>query len=108
MRLTGRGNRAPLIEAYFKEQGLWYTAGSAEPEYSDTLELDLGKVEPSLAGPARPQDRVSLAQTRDSFQKALPTYYPKLQGADFEKQKSASVEVKDPSGKTYMLEQAPS
>jgi aconitate hydratase len=93
MRLTGRGQRAGLIEAYFKEQGLWYSAGQAEPQYSDTLELDLSKVEPCLAGPARPQDRVPLAQVRDSFQKVLPTYYPKLQGADLDKQKTASTEV---------------
>jgi aconitate hydratase len=102
MRLTGRGNRAPLIEAYFKEQGLWYTAGQTEPDYTDTLELDLGKVEPCLAGPARPQDRVTLATAKDSFQKALPTYYPQLTGADFDKQKHCSTDV---AGAGYKLEQ---
>ena len=106
MKLTGRGHRVALIEAYFKEQGLWYSAGQPEPQYSDGLELDLAKVEPCLAGPARPQDRVVLAQVRDSFQKALPTYYPKLQGSDLDRQKAAHVEVKDPAtGAHYKLEQ---
>jgi len=73
LRLTGREAMVPLVEAYYKEQGLWYTPGNREPEYSDILELDLGKVEPSLAGPARPQDRVNLGETRNSFRKALTT-----------------------------------
>jgi aconitate hydratase len=73
LNLTGRDSMVPAVEAYFKEQGLWYTAGQPESHYSDTLELDLGTVEPSLAGPARPQDRVSLASVSTSFQKALPT-----------------------------------
>lgn len=72
LKLTGREAIVPLVEAYYKEQGLWYTAGQTEPTYSDTLDLDLGKVEPSLAGPARPQDRVALSSVRDSFRKALP------------------------------------
>ncbi|MGK5083210.1 aconitate hydratase AcnA [Bdellovibrionota bacterium FG-1] len=105
MKLTGRGDRVAVVEAYFKEQGLWYDGSQADPTYTDTLELDLGKVEPALAGPARPQDRVALAQARESFEKALPSYYPQLQGAEFEKQKMTSVEVKAPSGQNYCLEQ---
>ena len=50
----------PLVEAYAKAQGMFHTADSPEAEYSDTLELDLSTVEPSLAGPRRPQDRVPL------------------------------------------------
>ena len=69
LTLTGRGAHAPVVEAYFKEQGLWYDGSQAEPEFSDTLELDLSKVEPSLAGPARPQDRVPLRDARQSFRK---------------------------------------
>lgn len=71
LRLTNREDKVALIEAYYKEQGLWYTPDQAESNYSDTLELDLATVEPSLAGPARPQDRVPLAQVRGSFRKSL-------------------------------------
>jgi aconitate hydratase len=60
-----------LVEAYAKEQGLWHDADSEEPTYSDTLELDLGDVEPSLAGPKRPQDRVPLHGAKDAFRSAL-------------------------------------
>ncbi len=104
LTLTGRGGRVGLVEAYYKEQGLWYTANQPEPEYTDKLELDLGKVEPSMAGPARPQDRVSLSTARESFQKALPTYYPKLQGADLEAKRTATAQVKDAKG-SFTLEQ---
>ena len=60
-----------LVEAYAREQGLWHEADSEQPTYSDTIELDLGEVVPSLAGPKRPQDRVSLSQSKDSFRAAL-------------------------------------
>ena len=71
LKLTGRADRAALVEAYFKEQGMWYSAGQAEPTFSSTLELNLGTVEPSLAGPARPQDRVALGGVNASFKKML-------------------------------------
>jgi aconitate hydratase len=73
LRLTGRGDIAPLVEAYFKEQGLWHNPNQLEPVFSDTLELDLADVEPSLAGPARPMDRVRLKDVRISFRKQLLT-----------------------------------
>lgn len=73
LRLTGREAIIPLVEAYYKEQGLWYTPDQPEPMYTDTLELDLAKVEPSIAGPARPQDRVTLKDARTSFRKSLVT-----------------------------------
>jgi aconitate hydratase len=60
-----------LVEAYAKEQGLWHDEDSQEPTYSDTLELDLGDVVPSLAGPKRPQDRVPLTEAKDAFRAAL-------------------------------------
>jgi aconitate hydratase len=63
-----------LVEAYAREQGLWHEESSEEPTFSDTLELDLGEVVPSLAGPKRPQDRVALTAARDSFRKALGGY----------------------------------
>ncbi len=77
LKLTGRSASVPLVEAYYKEQGLWYSASQPEPAYSDTLELDMSKVEPSLAGPARPQDRVPLGQVKASFRKTMPSYFPK-------------------------------
>jgi aconitate hydratase len=72
LRLSGRPEPlVQLIEAYCKAQGLFHTVGAAEAEYSDTLELDLSTVEPSLAGPKRPQDRVALSEAKSEFQKAL-------------------------------------
>ena len=65
--LTFTGREIDLVEAYSKEQGLFHTADSPEAEYSDTLELDLSTVEPSLAGPKRPQDRIPLGQVHEAF-----------------------------------------
>ena len=73
LRLTGRSEeQIALVEAYYKAQGLFHTADSAEAEYTATLELDLGAVEPSVAGPKRPQDRVLLKDAAASFEKQLP------------------------------------
>jgi len=72
LRQTGRSpTEVALVERYTKEQGLFRTAGMPDPVFSDTLELDLATVEPSLAGPKRPQDRVPLSAMKSSFQKAL-------------------------------------
>jgi len=71
MAFTGRPTA--LTEAYFKEQGLFHTAESPEAEYTDTLELDLSTVEPSLAGPKRPQDRIRLSDVPAAFRGALET-----------------------------------
>jgi aconitate hydratase len=74
LRLTGRTeSHIALVEAYFREQGLFHTAASPEAEYSSTLSLDLATVEPSVAGPKRPQDRVLLSQAAASFAQQLPT-----------------------------------
>lgn len=67
LQFTGRGSLVPLVEAYCKEQGLFHNQGAAEPEFSDALELDLATVEPSLAGPKRPQDRVPLSVSKKTF-----------------------------------------
>jgi aconitate hydratase len=64
--------RVALVEAYAKAQGLWRDATTPDPAFSDTLELDLATVEPSLAGPRRPQDRVSLSGAPSGFSEALP------------------------------------
>ncbi|MBI4418504.1 MAG: aconitate hydratase AcnA [Ignavibacteriales bacterium] len=71
LSFTGRGNIVPLVEAYCKEQGLFHTPETPEPVFSDILELDLASVEPSLAGPKRPQDRVPLATAKRSFRTSL-------------------------------------
>ncbi len=74
LRFTGRTQeQVDLVEAYCKEQGLWHDPDH-EPEYSETLELDLSTVVPSLAGPKRPQDRVDLSRAKDAFRLALGDY----------------------------------
>jgi aconitate hydratase len=74
LRFTGRDpHHVALVEAYMKEQGLFHTPDSREAEYSDTLALDMATVEPSIAGPKRPQDRISLSRAKSSFLEALPT-----------------------------------
>ena len=74
LRLTGRDeSRVQLVEAYARAQGLFRLEGAPDAVYSDTVELKLGTVEPSLAGPKRPQDRVSLMNAKAAFQVALPT-----------------------------------
>ena len=68
LEFTGRpSEHLALVEAYAKEQGLWHTETTPEAAYSDTLELDLATVEPSMAGPRRPQDRIPLSQVKNSF-----------------------------------------
>jgi len=72
LRLTGRAaDQIALVEAYAKEQDLFWTPGAPEPEFSDVVELDLDAVEPSLAGPRRPQDRVKLAAAKHEFRREL-------------------------------------
>ena len=86
LELTGRPPALiKLVESYAKAQGMYHTADSPEAEYSDTLELDLSTVEPSLAGPRRPQDRVPLHESKKAFQTALK----ELQSARPTKQPSA-------------------
>ncbi|MGA8779464.1 MAG: aconitate hydratase AcnA [Terracidiphilus sp.] len=74
LRLTGRSEeQIALVEAYYKEQGLFHTAATPEAEYTQTLALDLGDVQPSVAGPKRPQDRVLLKDAATSFAQQLPS-----------------------------------
>ncbi|MEW6249543.1 MAG: aconitate hydratase AcnA [Planctomycetota bacterium] len=80
LQLTGRTeDEVDLVERYCKEQGLFRTAASPAPEYSQVVELDLGTVEPSLAGPKRPQDRVPLSRMKTSFRESLQAG-PKARG----------------------------
>src|ERR671910_232700 len=81
LTLTGRTEeQIALVEAYAKEQGLWHDP-TAEPDYSERLELDLATVVPSIAGPKRPQDRVSLTDAKWAFRKALRDYVDHEDGA---------------------------
>jgi aconitate hydratase len=74
LRLTGRSeDQIKLVEAYYKEQDLFHSVGTPEAEYSQTIELDLASVEPSVAGPRRPQDRVLLKDAARSFAEQLPS-----------------------------------
>jgi aconitate hydratase len=84
LAFTGRPQELiDLVEAYAKEQGLWHDGESQdEPTYTDTLELDLGTVVPSIAGPKRPQDRVSLTESKAAFRMALDGYLPDVDRED--------------------------
>src|ERR1039458_318018 len=76
-----------LVEAYAREQGLWHDESSERTTFSDTLELDLGDVVPSIAGPKRPQDRVALSDARADFRRVLSGYVP-----DYDERDEASAE----------------
>ena len=91
LRLTGREeDQIALVEAYAREQGLWIDPAAADPIFTDTLELDMGSVVPSLAGPKRPQDKVALTEVDDVFNADLANTYKKVQsrvpvdGKDFD------------------------
>jgi aconitate hydratase len=77
LKLTGReAAQVDLVETYAKAQGLFRTKGSPDADYSEVIDLDLSTIEPSVAGPKRPQDRVSLSKTKPAFQAALPSMQP--------------------------------
>ncbi len=83
LRLTGRSDeRIALVEAYAKAQGMWRDVTSPDPVFTDTLSLDLASVQPSLAGPKRPQDRVLLGQVDEAFETELASSYKKGGEAD--------------------------
>ncbi len=96
LRFTGRDtDRLALVEAYAKEQGLWRYADAPDPIFTDSLALDLATVEPSLAGPKRPQDRVLLSQAAHQFKEAD---FPSFSGTPFNPEHSVSVQ-----GTSYQL-----
>ena len=77
LEFTGRPTELiELVDAYARRQGLFHTEDSEEPTFSETLELDLGEVEPSIAGPKRPQDRIALAEAKPAFIEALREFSP--------------------------------
>ena len=80
LRLTGRNeDQVALVEAYAKAQGLWHDPATS-PRFSEHIELDLSTVVPSIAGPKRPQDRISLSESKSAFEKILPTYFTEKTG----------------------------
>jgi len=82
LRITGRSDeQVALVEEYAKVQGMWHNPANS-PRYSEHIELDLGTVVPSISGPKRPQDRISLSASKSSFEKILPTYYTEKTGKD--------------------------
>jgi aconitate hydratase len=83
LAFTGRPQaQIDLVEAYAKAQGLWHDADSEEATYTETLELDLADVVPSIAGPKRPQDRIALTDAQPAFRQALAGYVPAQNGQD--------------------------
>jgi len=82
LRLTGRSDeQVALVEQYAKAQGMWHDP-SVSPRFSENIELDLSKVVSSIAGPKRPQDRISLTDSKRSFEKILPTYFTDKTGKE--------------------------
>jgi aconitate hydratase len=80
---SGRpAEQVELVEAYAREQGMWHDEDSPEPRFSEQIELDLREVVPSLAGPKRPQDRISLTDAQPAFRRALAGYVPASNGDD--------------------------
>jgi aconitate hydratase len=97
LRLTGRDpHRLRLVEAYCKENGLWHDPADGEPAYSQVVELELSTVEPSIAGPRRPQDRVPLASAKASFIDALGTFGVDYEDASYDKVVANSFPASDP------------
>src|SRR6266576_977805 len=96
LRLTGRSaERVALVEAYCKENQLWHEP-EEHPEYSQVVELDLDDVEPSLAGPRRPQDRVPLASAKEAFLESLGTFGVELANGSYDKEIADSFPASDP------------
>jgi aconitate hydratase A / 2-methylisocitrate dehydratase len=96
LRLTGRSTeRIALVEAYCKENQLWHEPDD-HPDYSQVVELDLDDVEPSLAGPRRPQDRVPLERAKDAFIESLGTFGVDLVNGTYDKEMADSFPASDP------------
>jgi len=104
LRMTGRSEeQVRLVEAYYKAQGLFRTDDTPDPVFTETLELDLSTVVPSLAGPKRPQDRVELTQMKESFNQIIRTPIEKGGYGLSEDKIAEKVEVKHPNGETSTL-----
>jgi aconitate hydratase len=112
LEFTGRPTELiELVGAYTREQGMFHEPGSEEPTYSDTLELDLGDVEPSIAGPKRPQDRIPLAGAKAAFGEAMEEFDPnaaeEMNLDEHDKAVANSFPASDPPGDDPHPETAP-
>ncbi len=104
LRFSGRSDeQIALVEAYMKEQGLFHTADSPEADYTDTLELDLAQVEPSLAGPKRPHDRVPLTRAKADFKRVLPDLAPQGDGGSADELIAGSATAVSRNGERFNL-----
>jgi aconitate hydratase len=104
LRLTGRSEeQIQLVKAYYEAQGLFRTADSPEPVFSETLTLDLSTVEPSLAGPRRPQDRIALSEMKKSFIKSMTSPVEEGGFGLSEEDLNKTVPVKHPNGQNSEL-----
>ena len=108
LHLTGRsGDAVELVERYAREQGLWREPGRV-PAFDDLLMLDLSTVEPSVAGPRRPQDRVPLERLRDNFRSNFPNGLEPLAGSELEAIRPLGGEVEEASADSFPASDAPS
>ena len=108
LRLTGRSpERVALVDAYAREQGLWREPG-AGPDFDEVLELDLASVDPSVAGPRRPQDRVPLTALRDNFRTNFPDGLVTLAGEEIEATAPVGGEVEAASAESFPASDPPS
>nr|WP_145406316.1 aconitate hydratase AcnA [Paenibacillus xylanexedens] len=104
LRSTGRSDeQVDLVEAYYKAQGMFRTADTVDPEFTDVIELDLGSVVPSLAGPKRPQDRIELTQMKESFNSIIRTPVDKGGYGLSDEKIEQKVPVTHPDGSTSEL-----
>ena len=107
LELTGRPTETiELVDAYTREQGMFADADYEDPVFSATLELDLGDVEPSIAGPKRPQDRVPLAQAKEAFLEAMEEFDPEAaeQLSDLDEAGQESFPASDPPAEDHDIE----
>ena len=104
LRLTGRSEeQIAIVEKYCKENNLWYSSDQKDPEYTETVEIDLSKLEPNLAGPKRPQDLIPLSKMQKEFNKAV-TAPVGNQGFGLDKKEfDKEVTVEHPNGKTSVM-----
>jgi aconitate hydratase len=99
LEFTGRDTEViELVDAYTREQGMFHEPGSAEPTFTDTLELDLGDVVPAIAGPKRPQDRIALSDAKEAFFATLAGFDDEAAGALGSEPDSGSFPASDPPG----------
>ena len=104
LRGTGRSEeQIALVEAYYRAQGMFRTSDTPDPEFTDLIELDLGSVVPSLAGPKRPQDRIELTAMKESFNDIIRTPLDKGGYGLSEEKIKQSVPIKHPDGSTSKL-----